>query len=131
DGGTCQSSNFDLAGGADCTVIVRFTPTSGGAATGSLVATSVDGGASADLTGTGLAAASLAFDLPTYAFGDVTVGAFAELSATLSNDGDQAASNVLVAVNGVGYERMGGSCASSAFSLAAGDSCTVMLRFAP
>ncbi len=131
DGGTCPMMAFDLPGGGDCTVVIRFTPAAGGPANGTLAANSADGGASATLAGNGLAPASLAFDLPDYAFGNVTVGVFGELTATLSNAGGQDASNVQVMVGGTGFSRNGGSCGMAAFTLAAGANCSVVLRFTP
>lgn len=131
DGGSCPTVGFDLAGGANCTVIIRFSPLAGGAASGTLAATSAGGGASATLSGTGLAPASIAFDMPGYAFGNVTVGSFGELTATLSNSGGQDATNTQVQVTGTGFTRNGGSCGMGAFTLPSGGNCSVVLRFTP
>jgi hypothetical protein len=131
DGGDCPTSAFSLAAGDDCTVIVRFDPMMTGAASGSLDATGDGASAAATLDGNGLAPAALDFDMAAYDFGSVTVGNFAELTATLTNSGDVAATNVMVGVSGAEFSREGGSCDVAAFSLPANDSCTVLLRFTP
>jgi CSLREA domain-containing protein len=131
DGGSCPAASFALGAGAECTVVVRFTPVAAGAANGDLVASSPQGGAAAALTGTGLAAAALEFGLPSYGFGSVEVGSFLDQTATLSNTGGVAATNIALTVSGSGFSRINGSCPANPFDLAAGASCTVELRFAP
>lgn len=131
DGGSCDSIAFSLPGGNACTVIVRFQPAATGPASGDLDANGTGASANASLSGTGLAPALLGFDLASYDFGSVEIGSSADLTATLSNSGDVAATNVLVNVSGSGFSREGGSCGMAAFSLPPGDTCDVLLRFTP
>ncbi len=132
DGGTCPTMAFALAGGDACTVTVRFQPAMAGAAMGSLAASGDGGtGESVALSGTGLAPASLAYDLASYDFGTVVVAGTASQTATLTNAGGVDATNVTVGVSGTGFSRTGGSCGAMAFTLGAGQSCTVEMQFAP
>jgi hypothetical protein len=130
-GGSCPMVAFNLGGSDTCTVIVRFEPAAPGSASGSLVASGDGSTTSAALEGNGLAPAMLAFDLPSYGFGNVPIGDSADLTATLTNGGEVAATNVVVTVTGAGFSREGGSCGMGAFDLPGGDSCTVLLRFEP
>jgi hypothetical protein len=53
-GGTCASGTTTLAGGATCTVLVRFNPATAGAKAATLGVTATPGGTpTSSLTGTG------------------------------------------------------------------------------
>jgi hypothetical protein len=69
----------------------------------------------------------LSFDDPG-SHGEVAVGSFAEVTYTVSNDGQSEATSVVFSGLAGDWSLGGGTCG---VSLAAGSSCTVIVRFAP
>jgi hypothetical protein len=138
--GTAGSCGATLAAGASCTIAVTFTPTTSGAASGSLGLAYDDGfgpqSASRALAGTGTNLAFLSIsDAPKYAFPTVATGSTAEHAFTVTNTGKGTASNVAggalaspFGYKGGTYPGMAGTCGAT---LAAGASCTVVVTFRP
>ena len=150
-GGTC---NQTLVAGASCFLDVAFTPASSAVAAATLSIAYFDGMASAsakrDLSGAGTSRAFLSLtdyplayyqqfglqtDPPTFAFGARGVGSKTTATFYLTNTGAAGATSLsgggLAApftFAGGSYPGSGGSCAGS---LAAGDSCTVVVVFGP
>ncbi len=137
--GTGGNCNATLAAGASCEITVRFSPSSPGAATDSILLDYDDGfnlqQATRALSANGLAAALLSLsDGPTYDFGDVLSSSTAEHTFTLSNTGDVDATGISGSGLGSpflfagGFPGTGGNCGPS---LTAGSSCDIVVRFAP
>ena len=132
-GGTCGSS---LAVGANCTVVVRFTPVNVGAATATLTLNYNDSvgmkAVSKTLqgTGVGVAIAQLAFAAGTNGdIGSVVIGSYASKTVTLQNTGAAGATDIAISVaSPTAFLRTGGTCATT---LNAADSCTISVRFEP
>ena len=128
NGGNCGTS---LNPTSSCTIIVRFSPTAAIAYTGSVAITAGNGtvaGAPVSLTGTGVAAPVVSVSPSPLAFGDHYTGTTTNLPLTLSNTGSTALSGIAVNVTGPRFARNGGTCGTS---LAAGTSCTIIVRFNP
>jgi hypothetical protein len=84
------------------------------------------------LTGTGVAVAPVASLTGTMAFGSQQVGVATTRTATLANTGSATMSVSNIAVSGTGFTRQGGTCATAfPANLAAGASCTIIVRFQP
>ena len=143
NGGTCTAT---LAVGANCTILVRFSPTASGPANGSVTITSnaTVTGSPVTLTGTGVSgviAAPTPRLLVTYPLGTVYPQSSAQGTVTLTNTA--AAGSASVTVNTVTLPAPGaggnGSLATRYFSiatnnctgavLAPGANCTVVLTF--
>ena len=136
-GGSC---GLTLAGGATCSIVVNFSPTSAGTHNGQVDITYNTGAAgdvaSRAMTGTSTGPAILAINLgPTYNFGTKATGSSTDRSFIVSNTGAYAASGMggsgLAApftFKGGTYPGTGGSCTTT---LAAGSSCTVIVTYAP
>ncbi len=144
-GGTCGAT---LAAGANCSLIVRFTPTGSGPRSSTITITYTDGSAksaSRDVRGTATTGALLQIldwpgngvanaDGPPWNFG--TWGVASSHEFTLANDGlaavtdlaDGAALAGSFAYAGSGAFPGGGTCGST---LASGASCTVVVAFTP
>jgi Transmembrane protein 131-like N-terminal len=113
-----------------CTVEVQFLPTAVGARTGVLtVYGNVAGGqATANLSGTGSAEATIVLDPLSAVFGPTTIGATSPaLNITVSNLGETTASLGMAVVTG-DFRISANSCGSS---LATQVGCTVSIVFAP
>lgn len=140
-GGTCGAI---LAPGAFCEVVISFRPTAAGLFNSSAQITYDNGlGPAAldfDLEGSGTSVALLSFvDPGPVDFGMVTVGASTNQVISLSNGGgsfafflsgelgDPTGASPFTFVGGT-YPGVGGTCARS---LAPGDSCDLVLNFAP
>jgi hypothetical protein len=124
-GGTCTAT---LAAGATCTIIVRFSPIVPRAARGTLTAGA--GINVATVTAEGVKSATVSFTPASFDFPKVAVGTSAEQTFVLSND-TMAPFAVAPSFSGgdsAQFRQVGGTCGAS---LAAGDSCTVVVRFTP
>jgi hypothetical protein len=119
---TCGST---LAAGSECTYAIGFTPTSIGAANGTLqIATNV-GTQSVTLTGTGQGT-SLTANPASLNFGNIAVGGTGSQSFTLSNTGNEAVSSLRISPStGVSESD---TCNGT---LAAGGSCVVTVTWTP
>ncbi|MCB0367732.1 MAG: choice-of-anchor D domain-containing protein, partial [Bdellovibrionales bacterium] len=137
-GGTCGAT---LASAANCTIVVKFLPTTNGLHTDTIQVDYDDGSGaqsvSRDVQGTGLSAALLVIsDGPTYDFGPKALSSVTEKTFTVNNTGDVAASSMagvaLVAPfaykGGGAYPGTGGTCGAA---LANGASCTIVVTYSP
>jgi hypothetical protein len=139
NGGTCGAT---INAGANCTVIVRYNPTSTGHHTGTItmsysntLATVTatrpvqgDGGTPATLAITG---APTAFD-----YGNVTIGGFSDNVFTVTNNGDVPATGLSGAVTGKysfngGFPGMAAGAGVCTGTLAAHTACTFTVRYTP
>lgn len=118
-----------LQPGASTTVGVKFAPTSGSAASGSLAITSDASNSplSVSLSGTGLAAGQLGVSPSTLDFGDVTVGSSANKTGTLT------AGATDINVSSAGWNGQGYSVSGITFpvKVAAGTNTTYTVTFTP
>lgn len=128
--GTCAVGT-PLASDAQCTVVLRFTPSATGSrpATLTLASDASNGSASVSLSGTGQAVATAQVGLSpsSLAFGSVTVGASASVrTVTLSNSGTATLNlqSVLAAAPFSATHACGAT-------LAAGASCAISVGFTP
>ncbi|HET6613120.1 MAG TPA: choice-of-anchor D domain-containing protein, partial [Kofleriaceae bacterium] len=124
---TCGSLNP----GETCTATVTFTPDSSGAFDGVLTAEANQSAtASANVSGTGLVEATLETDSD-LAYGGVVAGSQGGTqTATFTNTGDVPTQPLLAAsTSRVDFQVVADNCVGLA--LAAGESCTVDVRFAP
>lgn len=142
-GGTCVAAgtvagyNTTTAAYSSCTLRVSFSPTAGGARTGTLSVVTTDPAAvnkTVSLSGTGadgaLPVASISPSSLSY--GAVTVGTqSATQTVTLSNTGAAALNITSIASSSTDFTLAGGTCAVGTPVAASSGSCTVMLRFAP
>jgi hypothetical protein len=138
NGGSCTNSQ-QITAGNSCTVIVRFTPTGTGAVNGNFNIPSNDPDAgtlngqnnvAVSLSGTGNAP-DINVNPTTVSFGTVTVGATADQTVTVSNNGNVDLTLGTIGTPGAPFSRQGGTCLASGQVLAANASCTVTVRFAP
>ena len=139
--GDCVPGNTTLAGGASCSVRVRFAPTAGGTQTASLIASATVGGTTdppINLTGKGktLAALTLAPAANSSAsFGSVYVGVEVDRTFVVTNQGEQDSSAISLSLTTSGNSAfnlvapVGGDCVSGSTALAGGANCTVIVRF--
>ena len=135
-GGTCeQETDGGYSPGEGCTLIVTFTPTATGAATGSIsVASNATGSPSSiTLQGTGTAAAAPTATLSpaTLSFGSVNTGVTsAGQMLTLSNTGNAALAISGITIGGTNPADFAetNTCGTS---LAAAATCTISVTFTP
>ena len=124
-------ANYNLAPGASTTVTVRFTPTILGAAAGTLTLTGdPDANLTVNLSGTGTVATPGNLTIsPSGAvnFGNVLVGAQANLNFTVTNNGGTAINGATATVNGAPFTVTAGAN----FNLAPGANTVVTVRFSP
>jgi alpha-tubulin suppressor-like RCC1 family protein len=119
-----------LAGGAACTVSVRFAPTARGAASAFLRVSAGSSVVTASLSGQGLAPAALSFDQTTLQFPDTVVNASAPTrTLTLTNSGDVTSSAISTTLAPGGFARQTDTCAGA--TLAPQASCAVEIAFSP
>ncbi|MGZ6371456.1 MAG: choice-of-anchor D domain-containing protein, partial [Bdellovibrionota bacterium] len=143
--GTCGST---LAAGASCTVVITYSPSSGGSSSGTVTLTYTANGSAgtltAALTGNAGAVAQLTLsDASPYNFGSQGVGSTTDHTFTLSYSSGVATATGLgstalantnfyfkgssVGVPGT-YPGVGGTCGTS---LAVGQNCTIIVTFQP
>ena len=136
-GGTCGAT---LSAAGACTVAIQFSPAAAGLFNSTLIVsysnTVQSRTAQRDLTGSGVQPATLAIaPTPTADFGVAAVGGAADLTLTMTNGGQFAASTVAgaalsapFAYKGGSYPGTGGTCAGT---LASATSCTIVATFSP
>lgn len=127
---TC--SGMTLAGGANCTIEVSFTPSAAGMSAASIVVSATTGGSvNGAVTGTGLDPASLSVSPGFQDFGTVTTGlSSGNITFTVSNTGDIATSTITDSFTGTNpteFVKVSSTCTT----LNPGASCTIVVRFAP
>ncbi len=123
-----------LAAGQSCLATVLFTPTSGGAYSGSLSwLTSLGQPLTVSLSGTGQdGQGTLAANTSTD-FGSVAVGQSATRSFTFTNNGATALNGVYATLVGSGLALESNTCGTQAspLSVSAGSTCTMTVRYSP
>jgi hypothetical protein len=121
---TCGSA---LAANTSCTVSIVFVPAGSGMRTGALTVTDSLGTQTAQLSGTGEAAATDSLSPVSLVFGTQQVGTVSAAQVvTLTNSGDQALSSIGVGVTG------DFSAVNNCGSLLQGQgSCTIVVTYAP
>jgi hypothetical protein len=138
DGGSCSTS-VPLAPGEGCTVLVRFRPLAAGDRSGKLSfwVNTASGRIDAMLAGTSSDGPTPSFSPAAVDFGGAQVGESSDpVAVTLSNDGPGTLTFwrfgiASSSVNAADFRVVdGGSCSTSA-PVAAGESCTVLVRFKP
>ncbi|MBN8615256.1 MAG: choice-of-anchor D domain-containing protein, partial [Deltaproteobacteria bacterium] len=124
-----------LAGGASCSVFLRFSPTTTGLKTAVLNVSGTPGGSdTADLSGTGITPASVVLGPSPADFGSPSEDLeFTERTFTLSNSGMGPAAISAVTISGPDAAEFsvvaGGTCGAT---LAGGPSnCTIVVRYSP
>ena len=125
---TC--ANTELTVNATCKLTVTFSPTAGGAVSGTLqVNSNVSGGYSTvALTGTGQGVPNVSLSPTALTFADTAVNSTsAAMTVTVSNTGTAAATLTTPAIT-ADFNIAGTTCTST---LAAGSTCTVSVNFQP
>jgi len=129
--GDCTTGSTTLAGGATCTIHVKFTAPGAGLQTATLGASATTGGAAntLSLSGNGQRPALLS-GTTTNNFGTVVVGATSgAFTWTISNTGD-AATGVPALTNGTAAELIVGANNCTA-AIPGGGQCTISVSFRP
>jgi len=127
-GNTCGTS---LAAGTACTVSVTFTPTTAGAASGTLTIKDGLGSQAATLSGTGATAAKDTLSTTSLVFPSTVIGQVSQpLTVTISNTGGLPLTGIGTSVNSTpsGVFAAVSDCDGT---LAAASSCDVLVTFAP
>lgn len=120
-----------LAGGTDCTVTVRFSPTSLGLKTATLNVSATTGGSgSADISGTGITPAALSINPTTSSFGNVVETESATRTFTLSNSGADTTGTLTAGISGAAASDFT-IVANTCTTLTSSASCQIDVRFAP
>jgi hypothetical protein len=134
---TCPASPATLAGGANCTISVTFTPTTQAAESATLQVADSDPSSpqTVALSGTGTKPASGVSVSPTsLSFGNQSQGtASPSQPVTLTNTGTAALTISSIATTGTNPADFSqtNTCPSSGSTLAAGTSCTINVTFTP
>ncbi len=131
---TATTCGAAIAGGASCTATVRFNPGAAGALAANLTGTATTGGtASAALTGTGVALNGLRVTPTAFTFANTTAGGnSANTTFTVQNTNGGASAAVNISVSNADFSLVaGGTCPVGAGTIAAGASCTQLVRFNP
>ncbi len=125
-GGTCTAN---LNAGSSCDVLVTYSPTTAGAAAGTLTIRSSDAASQLTLalSGTGtVLPPQLALTPNTLNFGNVAVGSSTTLATTLLNTSSTAVTNIGISAS-TGFT-VNSSCGAA---LAPGSSCPIRVTFTP
>ena len=127
-GGNCPAPGSTLAVGQSCTVQITFTPDQAGALPGKLsfVTSASDNALTVPLNGTGNQSQLIATPTP-LAFGSLALGASAQLTITLTNNGTATLTNLVVAITG--EYAITRPCTVSVLDPA--QSCTAQVTFTP
>jgi hypothetical protein len=131
----CPTSSPGLAQGACCQIDTTFSPDAVASFAASLDVTSSNGSGSVTLEGTGTAgpASALSISPTSHDFGDVLTGDSATQTFTVSNSGDadsNASIDTITPPTGE-FTVSGGTCTAGSTTLSDGESCTIVLDFAP
>ena len=132
DASSSCAQNIELAPGADCSILIRFDPSTVGEISGALT---IDGGsavgsASLALSGSGVAAPDLDTSPPFFDFGVVEFGSAAQATLSIQNSGTDLVINSIAIGNpiGAGFSVASTTCGGA---LAAGSACTIVTQFIP
>jgi HYDIN/CFA65/VesB family protein/ASPM-SPD-2-Hydin domain-containing protein/centrosomal CEP192-like protein len=130
--GNCGTS---LPPGETCTAPVTFAPVVSGSQNGTVVVSSTSLGVPAvhvGVSGTGLAPPSLSLSPTSLTFPGTGIGtASAGQTITIANPGGEPLSGLTIAISGVAQADFSASSSSCASTLAGGQSCSVLVSFAP
>ena len=131
---TCSTMTLHASG--TCTVTVQFAPSTRQAETATLSIPSNDAAspATVTLTGTGSKSADVSATPVSLAFGTVMTGQSQVKTVTVTNTGDQALNVGQATISGsraAPFSLASGQDSCSAQTVAAGDSCTIVVQFAP
>lgn len=121
---TCGAS---LAAGASCAVSITLAPTVAGAQTGTLTLTDALGTRTVSLSGSGQGQAVVVLSTTAMDFGTVLLGQSASSTIVASNTGNASIGLASPVATG-DYRVTATTCGSN---IAAGDSCTITITFAP
>ena len=134
-GTTCAAG---LNPGATCTITVKFTPTTLGPITTTLIATATPGGtATIDVFGTGVNSTDLVLNPAPTAFGSVFAGKTKDLTVIVTNPaGAQTAGPLHYTLTGdasyaVLNNGTAGDCVDTVTALPNGQTCNIRIRFTP
>jgi hypothetical protein len=142
-GGTCGTT---LAAGANCTVVLQFTPTGAPGARSTSLTVTASGGATETAAVAGTARGALrwtawqvtggpsnTFAIPPVAaaYGDRAVGGFYDMTLTLTNENTAATSSIATMAPSFTGDMNLQSDLCTGTNLAAGATCTVRVRFYP
>ena len=127
---TCSGQT--LAGGATCTLGIKFAPTTAGAkSAGFTVLGNPGGSVTSIVTGTAAAAAQLAVVPTTLDFGSVVQGSTStNATITVVNSGGSPTGAITTAITGTAASAFA-VATSNCTTLAAQSSCTIVLRYTP
>jgi hypothetical protein len=125
---TGPSLPLTLTAGQSATFNALFTPTSAGAASGTLAIGSNANNLSINLSGTGVAQGQLAASPSSFSFGNIQVGSSKSLAGTLTNSGGSSITISAAAATGSGFTLSG---LSLPLTLPAGQSASFSVLFAP
>ena len=125
---TALSVPLTLAPGQSAGLTVKFTPQSGGSASGNIALASTAGTLNIPLAGSGLAAGSLAASPASVSFGSVQVGSNLAKIVTLTNGSSSSVTISQASVSGTGFNL---TDIALPLTLAAGQSTTFTATFAP
>ncbi len=135
-GGTCTASS-SIAPGANCSIVLGFTPSAAGARSATLTVShnGTGGSSAAALSGTGVAVvvlAPIAQVAPTsVSFGTLNVGAASVTqSVIVTNAGTTTLTLSGIATGSTEFAIGGGTCSASS-TVASSASCTILLAFTP
>jgi len=126
-------STMMLPAGGTCTISARFNPSTPGSKSVGLQITASPGGTTnANLTGTGLAQASLSVSPTSFTFPSTTVNATSVTNFTVSNSGGVASGALSSTIGGTNPTQFSiGTNTCGTNPLAAGGVCTIQVIFQP
>jgi uncharacterized repeat protein (TIGR01451 family) len=132
-GGTCAPVPFTLAPSASCTLIYTFAPTTGGGFSSDVVVTSDAGSSPNTVTLLGSALLrDLALTPDALDFGAVPLATTsAPMSVVLENSGVLGVTVDNIAAPAAPFALSGGTCGTTPFTLAVGESCSLDFTFSP
>ena len=129
DANTCPAS---IAAGTNCTITVKFTPTVGGARTGTLAVNLSTGTLTVSLTGTGSSGSqtpALTLSPPTVTFNNgYTIGDNPSQTITVTNSSGAATGIASIGISGDPSLKERTTCGTS---VAPGGTCTIRVTFQP
>lgn len=124
---TSNSCGGSLAANSACAIAVTFKPTTEGAAAGTLTVNSPAGTQTANLSGTGLTAATATLSTSKITFPNTAINSSSSpLTLTLTNSGDEPLTQIGTSLNG--YFSATSNCGST---LAGHSSCSFFIVFTP
>lgn len=129
---TCPSIASTLASGAECTIALKFSPTTIGSFQTSLSMQGLGSNLPLVQSVSGLGQKAIISNTA-LTFPATNAGSYSESTTTITNTGNLASTNTYVSISGAEYSIVENFCGSSAtpVNITAGASCTVKVRFSP